>query len=306
MNIPRAAYAVCKPGYIGVFMTVLDAIFQGIIQGLTEFLPVSSSGHLSLYQHFTGNSGEAAGIYSILLHLGTLLAVFIAFYGEILDMIKEFFSMVKEICTGKFDKEKLSPSRRMIFLLIISLLPLCFFYFITDFYNSLSTDNDIIVEGFCFLLTAALLLISGKCVKTGGSDASNMSWKQALGMGIMQGIAPLPGLSRSGSTISTGLILGVSREQAVSFSFIMGMPAVLAANILEVPAALTGEVEINWFAAVIGMAVSLGVGLAAIKTVKLLVKNDKFNKFVWYLIPLGILIIAMGIFEKITGTLITI
>ena len=133
-----------------------------------------------------------------------------------------------------------------------------------------------------------------------------MSWKQAVGMGIMQGIAPLPGLSRSGSTISTGLILGVSREQAVAFSFIMGVPAVLAANILEVPAAISGEVEINWLAAIIGMAVSLVVGLAAIKTVKLLVKNDKFTKFAWYLIPLGAMIVAIGIFEHITGVSITI
>lgn len=287
-------------------MSIFDAVIQGIIQGLTEFLPVSSSGHLSLYQHFTGNSGEAAGIYSILLHLGTLLAVMIAFWKDILDMIKEFFSMAKEIVTGKFDKENMTGSRRMIFLLIISLVPLCFFYFISDFYNSLSTDNDIIVEGLCFLLTAVLLIVSGKCVKTGGATAENMSWKQALGMGIMQGIAPLPGLSRSGSTISTGLILGVSREQAVAFSFIMGVPAVLAANILEVPAAISGEVEINWLAAIIGMAVSLIVGIGAIKTVKLLVKNDKFTKFAWYLIPLGVIIVAIGIFEKISGTVITI
>ena len=286
-------------------MSIFDAVIQGIIQGLTEFLPVSSSGHLSLYQHFTGNSGEAAGIYSILLHLGTLLAVAIAFWKELWDMIKEFLSMAKEILTGKFDKDNITGSRRLIFLFIISLLPLCGFYFITDFYNSLSTDNDIIVEGLCFLLTAALLIVSGKCVKKGGTTAENMSWKQALGMGIMQGIAPLPGLSRSGSTISTGLILGVSREQAVAFSFIMGVPAVLAANILEVPAALSGEVEINWLAAIIGMAVSLIVGIAAIKTVKLLVKNDKFTKFSWYLIPLGIIIVAVGIFEKITGTFIT-
>lgn len=286
-------------------MNIFDAVIQGIIQGLTEFLPVSSSGHLSLYQHFTGNSGEAAGIYSILLHLGTLMAVFIAFYGEIMDMVKEFFAMAKEIISGKFDKENMTGSRRMIFLLIISLLPLCFFYFISDFYNSLSTDNDIIVEGLCFLLTAALLIISGKCVKSGGTTAENMTWKQALGMGIMQGIAPLPGLSRSGSTISTGLILGVSRDQAVAFSFIMGVPAVLAANILEVPAAISGEVEINWVAALIGMAVSLAVGLGAIKTVKLLVKNDKFTKFAWYLIPLGIIIVGIGIFESITGNAIT-
>ncbi|MBQ6801854.1 MAG: undecaprenyl-diphosphate phosphatase [Oscillospiraceae bacterium] len=286
-------------------MNLFDAVIQGIIQGLTEFLPVSSSGHLSLYQHFTGNSGEAAGIYSILLHLGTLLAVCIAFYRDIWDMIKEFFAMVKEIFTGKFDKNNMTGARRMIFLLIISLVPLVFFYFISDFYNSLSTDNDIIVEGLCFLLTAALLIISGRCIKTGGTTAENMSWKQALGMGIMQGIAPLPGLSRSGSTISAGLILGVSRDQAVAFSFIMGVPAVLAANILEVPAAVSGEVEINWGAALAGMAVSLIVGIAAIKTVKLLVKNDKFTKFAWYLVPLGVLMVAVGIFEHVTGTTIT-
>ena len=286
-------------------MSIFDAVIQGIIQGLTEFLPVSSSGHLSLYQHFTGNSGEAAGVYSILLHLGTLLAVAIAFWKELFDMIKEFFSMAKEIVTGKFDKNNMTGSRRLIFLFIISLLPLCFFYFISDFYNSLSTDNDIVVEGLCFLLTAALLIISGKCVKKGGTTAENMSWKQALGMGIAQGIAPLPGLSRSGSTISTGLILGVSREQAVAFSFIMGVPAVLAANILEVPAAISGEVEINWLAAIIGMFVSLVVGIAAIKTVKLLVKNDKFTKFAWYLIPLGIIITGIGIFEHITNVVIT-
>lgn len=287
-------------------MSIFDAVIQGIIQGLTEFLPVSSSGHLSLYQHFTGNSGEAAGIYSILLHLGTLLAVAIAFWKELFDMIKEFFSMAKEIISGKFDKNNMTPSRRLIFLFVISLLPLCFFYFISDFYNSLSTDNDIIVEGLCFLLTAVLLIVSGKCVKKGGTTAENMSWKQALGMGIMQGIAPLPGLSRSGSTISTGLILGVSREQAVAFSFIMGVPAVLAANILEVPEAISGEVEINWLAAIIGMAVALLFGIAAIKTVKLLVKNDKFTKFAWYLVPLGLVITGIGIFEHITGNVITL
>lgn len=286
-------------------MSFFDAVIQGIIQGLTEFLPVSSSGHLSLYQHFTGNSGEAAGIYSILLHLGTLLAVCIAFYREIWDMIKEFFAMAKEIFTGKFDKNNMTGARRMIFLLIISLVPLAFFYFISDFYNSLSTDNDIIVEGLCFLLTAVLLVVSGKCVKAGGTSAENMTWKQALGMGIMQGIAPLPGLSRSGSTISTGLILGVSRDQAVAFSFIMGVPAVLAANILEVPAAISGEVEINWAAALVGMAVSLAVGIAAIKTVKLLVKNDKFAKFAWYLVPLGIITVAVGIYEHVFGQIIT-
>lgn len=286
-------------------MNLFDAVIQGIIQGLTEFLPVSSSGHLSLYQHFTGNSGEAAGIYSVLLHMGTLVAVFIAFYKEIIGMITEFFKMVGEIVTGKFDSKKTNENRRMIVLMIIALLPLVVSYIFSDFLNSLSTDSDIVVEGVCFLLTAGLLWFSGRCVKKGGTTAKNMTWKQALGMGIVQAIAPLPGLSRSGSTISTGLILGVSREQAVAFSFIMGLPAVLAANLLEVPTAISGSVEINWLAAVIGMVIALGVGLLAIKTVKLLVKNDKFNLFAWYMLALGIVTVGIGIYEHATGNMIT-
>lgn len=283
-------------------MSVFDAVIQGIIQGLTEFLPVSSSGHLSVWQHFCGEGGETAGIYSILLHLGTLLAVLIAFRGEVCAMCAEFFKMLGEIFSGRFDKSCAEPARRRIFLLIISLLPLCGFYFLTDFYTSLAADNDIIVEGVCFLLTAALLLVSSRCVKAGGRTAESMTWKDALAMGIMQGIAPLPGLSRSGSTISIGLIMGVEREEAVAFSFIMGVPAVLAANLLEAPKALSGAVEINWGAAIIGMITALFVGIAAIKTVKTLVKSDRFTYFAWYLIAAGILTVGIGIYEHITGS----
>ncbi len=279
-------------------MSVFDAVIQGIIQGLTEFLPVSSSGHLSLWQHFFGESGEAAGIYSILLHMGTLAAVLIAFRGEIAAMLTEFLSMLKEIFSGKMSTGGAHPARRRILLMLISLLPLCWFYFLTDFYTSLAADNDIIVEGVCFLLTAALLLVSSRCVKSGGRTAENMTWKDALAMGIMQGIAPLPGLSRSGSTISVGLIMGVERSEAVAFSFLMGIPAVLAANLLEVPKALSGAVEINWCAAVIGMITALLVGLAAIKTVKTLVKTDRFTYFAWYLIAVGLITIGAGIYEN--------
>lgn len=279
-------------------MSVFDAVIQGIIQGLTEFLPVSSSGHLSLWQHFSGESGEAAGVYSILLHMGTLAAVLIAFRGEVAAMLTEALSMLKEICSGKMSTVGAHPAGRRIFLMLISLLPLCGFYFLTDFYTSLAADNDIIVEGVCFLLTAALLLVSSRCVKSGGRTAENMTWKDALAMGIMQGIAPLPGLSRSGSTISVGLIMGVERGEAVAFSFLMGIPAVLAANLLEVPKALSGAVEINWSAAVIGMITALLVGLAAIKTVKTLVKTDRFTYFAWYLIAVGIVTVGIGIYEN--------
>jgi len=284
-------------------MGYFDAIIQGIIQGLTEFLPVSSSGHLSLYQHFTGNAGEAGGIYAVLLHMGTLAAVILAFWPTIWRMIREFFLMLGEIFTGRFDRKKMSPARHMMLLIILSLVPLLFFYFLSDFYTSLAQDNDIVVEGLCFLLTAGLLWLSDRCVK-GDKNAATMTAKDALAMGVMQGIAPLPGLSRSGSTISVGLMMGVSRKQAVAFSFIMGLPAVLAANLLEVPEALSGAVDIAWGPALVGMLVALVFGLLAIKTVKWLVVNDRFGYFMWYLLALGVLTVGIGVYEHITGMLV--
>ncbi len=284
-------------------MSILDAIIQGIIQGLTEFLPISSSGHLSLYQHFTGLGGEAGGIYAVLLHLGTLLAVFIAFWRTVVSIILEFFYLIGDLVTGRFRAGVMPPQRRMLLMLMLSCVPLIGAYFFSDFYTSLAADRDIIVEGVCFLLTAALLFLSGRCVK-GHKDAGTMSKGDALAVGITQAIAPLPGLSRSGSTISVGLLCGLSREYAVAYSFILGMPAVLAANLLEIPEALSGNVVINWPAALIGMAVSLVFGLLAIKLVKLLVENDRFTYFAWYMLALGLLTIGAGIYENATGSML--
>ena len=173
-------------------MSFWNAILQGIIQGLTEFLPVSSSGHLSLYQHFTGQSGEAAGLFSILLHLGTLAAVCIAFWDTIWGMIVEFFRMIGDVLKGKFTFHTTDPNRRMIFMIVVALVPLLVFFFLRDWYTSLSTDNDIIVEGLCFLATAGLLYLADHLVP-GKKTASNMRVRDALLVGTMQGIAPLPG-----------------------------------------------------------------------------------------------------------------
>ena len=132
-------------------MTILESILQAIIQGFTEFLPVSSSGHLSLFQHFFGLNGEGALLMPIVLHLGTLLAVFIAFYKTIGALIVEFISMIKDIFTGKFKWKTMNQNRRMIMMIIISILPLFIFYIFKDLFPSLSEDTDIIVEGFAFL-----------------------------------------------------------------------------------------------------------------------------------------------------------
>ena len=145
-------------------MDYISIIIQGIIQGLTEFLPVSSSGHLSVAQHFM-NIGENTLITSVVLHLGTLLAVFIAFFPTIWGMIKEFFLTIKDIFTGKFSWKNMNANRRMMFMVIISTAMLVPVYFFKDFFTGFEGDNDIIFEGFAFIFTAILLFMSDKCIK---------------------------------------------------------------------------------------------------------------------------------------------
>ena len=143
-------------------MSVLEAFLQGVLQGLTEFLPVSSSGHLSLFQYFTGNSGDTGFLFSILLHAGTLIAVFIVFRRTIADLILEAFSLLRDLFTGRFSAKNMSPSRRMLLFLLLSLLPLTVMFLIKDWVEGFSTDNDVTVEGFCFLLTGVMLLTGCK------------------------------------------------------------------------------------------------------------------------------------------------
>ena len=116
-------------------MSFLEALMQGIIQGLTEFLPVSSSGHLSLYQHFTGNNGEGALLFSAVLHLGTLVAVFIAFRKTICELLVELFYLIKDIFTGKFKWKAMNPQRRAIIMMVISLAMLIPFYIFKDYFE---------------------------------------------------------------------------------------------------------------------------------------------------------------------------
>lgn len=280
-------------------MSYLNAIIQGIIQGLTEFLPVSSSGHLSIIQYFTGQNSDAGAMFSIALHLGTLIAVICAFHKTIFKLIAEFIIMVVDLFTGKFSTKHLSPYRRMVLMLIVSLLPLVLVVFLKDFYESFSTDNDIIMEGIFLMITGILLFISSKCV-TGHKKAANMTAKDALIIGTAQAIAPLPGISRSGSTISAGLLCGLEKEFAVSFSFIMGIPAVLGAVVLEIPDMATST-AIPLPVMLTGIIVSAIFGLLAIKLVKLLIKNNSFKYFSYYTLIVGAIVIVLGIVELATG-----
>lgn len=283
-------------------MTIFEAIIQGLVQGLTEFLPVSSSGHLSVLQHCFGINGETGVLFSIILHVATLLAVFIAFRKLVCDLILEFFKAIKDVFTGKFKFHTDNPNRKMLYLIVISLLPMVVAFFIRDFYEGFSSDNDIVVEGVCFLITAVLMFCSERW-NHGTKTPLELGAKEALIVGCVQAIAPMPGISRSGSTIAAGLFCGMDRKTAVQFSFIMGMPAVLGSAVVELgDVTPTMFADIGVWALVLGFLTALVIGVAAIAMVNWLVASNKFKIFGVYLSILGVLVTGMGIAEHILGT----
>ncbi|MCR5806256.1 MAG: undecaprenyl-diphosphate phosphatase [Oscillospiraceae bacterium] len=291
-------------------MSLFDAVIQGIIQGLTEFLPVSSSGHLSVYQHFAGVSQGSNVLTTVMLHLGTLVAVVIAFHKKIISLIKEFFLMFKDIFTGKFKWSEMNADRRMIFMIIISILPLFGFYVFRHIFTKVSEDNDIIVEGVCFLYTSAILFIGsyiskkneqmGRSLKT----TLNMNPVDAIVIGIFQGIALLPGVSRSGSTISGAQIIGMKREDSVEYSFILGIPVIMAGALSELmdAGAEDAVTAVSPVPIIVGMMVAGITGYFAIILIKWLMKSDRFTIFSIYTLILGLAVLAAGIYENVTDT----
>ena len=283
-------------------MDYITILIQAIIQGLTEFLPVSSSGHLSVAQHFMDIEEEGLTI-SIFLHTGTLLAIFIAFRRAVWGMIREFFLTFADIFKGDFAWKGMNDDRRMMFMVIISTTLLVPVMFVSKFFTAPMGDGDIIFEGAAFIFTATLLFMADSCVK-GVKPPSEMQVKDALTIGFFQIIALFPGVSRSGATISSGLFCGLSRKTAVTFSFMLGIPAIMGATLLEArEIAMTGGLATidNAPALGIGLVVSMLVGLFAIKLVKILIKKEKFKIFAIYTLVLGTLCVIWGVFENITG-----
>ncbi|MBQ5319975.1 MAG: undecaprenyl-diphosphate phosphatase [Oscillospiraceae bacterium] len=290
-------------------MTILEAILQGIVQGLTEFLPVSSSGHLSLFQHFFGLDGENAVTMTIILHLGTLVAVFVAFWDKIKKLIIEAFRLLGDLFTGKFKWKEMNPERRMIMMIIVSILPLFGFYIFKDFFDNLASDEDIIVEGFAFLYTSALLFCSTRAKKYNCYTAGETTVKNALIIGAFQGVALTPGISRSGSTICSALFTGMKREDAVEYSFILGIPVILAGafvKLFDLTDSAAEELKANLVPLAISFVISAIAGYLAIRLIKAMVVNDKFRIFAWYTLVLGIAVISLGLYENISGIRIMI
>lgn len=281
-------------------MDIVTVIIQAVVQGLTEFLPVSSSGHLSVVQHITGVDGEAALILSLVLHLGTLAAVFIAFWGTIWGMIKEFFLTIRDIFTGKFSWKNMNGNRRMMFMVIMATVILVPFYLVQDFFTGRQGDGDIVFEGVAFMFTALLLFLSDR-FGHGTRTAEDMTVKDAVTVGLFQVVALFPGVSRSGSTTAGGLLSGLEKQTAVTFAFILGIPAILGGSVLELGDALKSDVELDWVSLGIGFVIAAFVGILSIKLVSWLVKKDRYKIFGVYTAVLGAACVAAGLWEHITG-----
>lgn len=288
-------------------MQYLKAIILGIVQGLTEFLPVSSSGHLSIFQHFMGISGESSFSLSVMLHFGTLVAVFIVFYKTFLAIFKEIGLFFKDLFTGKLQFKEISDDRRMLYMLFLSCLPLLILMIpigndkkLMDIVSDITGDKDIIAEGIFFIITAILLLLSSYFYNKRTADyPKKVNTKQAFLIGFAQLFATLPGISRSGATITTGMLSKVDKEYMVRYSFVLGTPAILAANLMDIKKlAETGSFDFGIAPAILGIIVSCIVGILAIKLTVFLVKKDKFKIFGYYCLLLGIGVTVAGIVEK--------
>lgn len=277
-------------------MKLYEAILLGVIQGLAEFLPISSSGHLSVFQHFFGMTTDASDnlFFDVLLHLGTLVAVFVAYWGEIKGMILEFFTMigVRKLPRGQ-KPDRLS--RRLIFFIIVATLPLVLVLPIKDYVDGLYGNTFFI--GFAFLLTGTLLFLSDRMTR-GNKDLKSSTIVDALLVGCAQAVAVVPGLSRSGSTVSAGLARGFGREFAVKFSFLLSIPAVLGANLLSLIDAI--QAGIDWalmpmyIAGVLTAAVS---GYLAIRLLKFITQRGSFGAFCYYCWGAGLVTLILSLIK---------
>lgn len=273
-------------------MTYLMSAVLGFVQGVAEFLPISSSGHLALFQYFFGLQ-EVDNLFDILLHFATLLAVCIYYFQDVLEMVMEFFRAIGELISRHPSRGKPPEARRMVLLIIVGTLPLFAVMLIKDQVQALS-DRPIFVS--CALLVTGFILFWSDRMAKGRKTARNATITDVLLVGVAQGIATIPGISRSGSTISAGMALGFDRKFAVRYSFLMSLPAVLGATLLEIKdVAGEGIADELMPKYLLGMIVAGVVGYFSIRLVNLLAAKGKFGAFAYYCWAAGLVFLLLSL-----------
>ena len=281
-------------------MTFWMAIILGIVQGVAEFLPISSSGHLSLLQYFFGME-EPDALYNILLHFATLIAVCVVYWRDVADMIMEFFRGVAALFSHQEGHGRPPEGRRLVLLVIVGTLPLFAVLPFDDAVEGLGA-NPVFVS-VMLLVTGCILFLSDR-YGGGRKNARTATVTDVLLVGVAQGMATIPGLSRSGTTISAGMALGFDRNFAVRYSFLMSLPAVFGATLLKViKVAKAGTLDTERLPMYLaGMAVAGVVGYFSIRLVKLLADKGKFGRFAYYCWIVGVIALIAGFLYTPAGT----
>ena len=264
-------------------MDWIQALILGLIQGLTEYLPVSSSGHLTIGQEILGVSSEDNLAFDVVVHVATVLSTLVVLWGEIVWLLKGFF------------KFKMNEEMRYVINILVSMIPVGIVgVFFKDQVEAIF-GSGLLVVGICLLVTAALLTFT---YFARPRQKEKIGVKDAFIIGVAQACAVLPGLSRSGSTIATGLLLGNKKERLAQFSFIMVIPPILGEALLNVLKVAKGEAvfsTIGTLPLVVGFVASFVSGCFACRWMIDIVKRGKLVYFGIYCAVVGLIAIAYSL-----------
>lgn len=276
-------------------MSILEAIILGLVQGIAEFLPISSSGHLAILQNLFNMSDIEGGhmLFDVLLHFGTLVAICFMYWPD----IKSMFTQTVDLFTGRnpapSGQRRQYPAARMFMLIIAATLPLVLILPVHKYIGLLS--NSTIFVGGALILTGCMLFVSDKMAR-GTKTEKTMLFKDALIIGLCQCVATLPGLSRSGTTITAGIATGHDRSYAVKFSLLMSIPAVLGATLLELVDAIKAGVDASLIPAYLfGMIAAMVSGVLSIGLLRMIAKKTRFGGFAYYCWVAGVLTIILSL-----------
>ena len=278
-------------------MNAFQAIVLGIIQGVAEFLPISSSGHLKIIERIMG-LGDVEGnfaFFDVMLHFGTLVAVFIAYRKDIAELLSELLRMI-HLKKRPQQQHADIPARRLMLMIVVSLLPLFLILPFKSKIEALGTgEHGMEFIGAALIVTGMLLYFSDRFAK-GRKNEKNMTVVDALLVGAAQAVAVVPGLSRSGTTISAGMARGFDRTFAVRFSFLMSIPTVLAATLLQViDAVQVGLGGLSIWACLLGMVVAGVCGYFAIRLLKFIAEKNRFGGFAYYCWAAGLVALILSL-----------
>ena len=278
-------------------MTYLQAVILGLVQGLAEFLPISSSGHLAILENFFGRKEDSILFFAVMLHFGTLLSVFVVFWKDIVELFKELILTIKDIIGHKGLRLDERPIRKLGVMIIVSCIPTAIIGFaFGDIFEGIYSKPVLI--GVMFIITG-LLLLAAETWGGGNRNINNLNYRNSIFIGIVQGLAIIPGISRSGSTLFASLLCKLDREFAVKFVFLISIPTILGSFILELPDGLkegvTGQM---WGPVIVGMLVAFLSGLFAVKVMLKVVANKKLKYFSIYLFVLAAAVIIYSIINN--------